>query len=70
MLGYMEDNGVRFSYCANCIDRQDFHLVEGIWLCDNCKKPLQTATQPAERMDKSLQLRDIYGTIVTGGDYG
>jgi ribosomal protein L37AE/L43A len=61
----MED--IKFSYCVNCYERQDFILVNGVWICKTCNKPMQRAT---ERIDKSLTLNANQGTIVTGDNYG
>jgi ribosomal protein L37AE/L43A len=66
MLG-MFDQEVIFSYCSYCIEREEFRLTEGLWLCDKCHKPLKRAT---ERIDKSLTLNANQGTIVTGDNYG
>jgi ribosomal protein L37AE/L43A len=66
----MLDSGVRYSYCAYCIDRQEFYFVAGVWVCENCRRPLRRATQPTENTDKPLRVSDNRGTIVTGGSYG
>jgi ribosomal protein L37AE/L43A len=63
----MFDQEVIFSYCNYCIEREEFTLVNGVWMCDKCHKPLKRAT---ERIDKSLTNTSSSGTIVTGGNYG
>ena len=63
------DDSVRYSYCTRCIDRQNFVYVDGTWLCEKCNKPLQKATQPVQSIEKSLQSKDLYGTIVSGINY-
>jgi ribosomal protein L37AE/L43A len=70
MLGNMTDE-VRFSYCSYCIECQDFHIVDGVWMCEKCNRPIRRASQSsAENNEKSLQSKSVYGTIVTGGNYG
>jgi rubredoxin len=28
-----------WSYCVNCLDRQEFTQIDGKWVCNNCGKP-------------------------------
>lgn len=42
-----------FSYCVHCLCAQYFVKKDNKWVCEQCKKPLQTAR--------------VAGTNVTGG---
>jgi ribosomal protein L37AE/L43A len=49
----MEENR-KFSYCPDCLSAQYFEEVDGVFVCEECNKPLKNAR--------------YYGTIVTHGN--
>lgn len=55
MIDFVSSNETgRFSYCTYCIETHDFHLKDGVYLCEKCNRPLKTAHECAKKVNISL----------------
>jgi hypothetical protein len=61
----MINNEERFCYCVKCMSCQDFILVNSIYVCKECKTPMQKAN--GKRTNVPLTLSSNDDRIATSG---